>query len=67
VIVDTTHQFYYVDVVDPTLRELDQFQTFSNKVMDVVHKEHMVTFHKQLLYMQFVLVPIISIGGSNSL
>jgi hypothetical protein len=45
-VVDTAHQFYYVDVVDLVLRDLDQIETLNNKVMDVVHKEHMTIFHK---------------------
>jgi hypothetical protein len=35
-VVDTTHQLYYADVVDPTLRDLNQLETLSNKVVDIV-------------------------------
>jgi hypothetical protein len=35
-VVDITHQLFYADVVDPTLRDLDQLETLSNKTMDVV-------------------------------
>jgi hypothetical protein len=34
--IDITHQLYYADVVDPTLRDLDQLGTLNNKAMDVV-------------------------------
>ncbi len=46
--IDIAHQLYYVDVVDPTLKDSNQLETLSNKAMDVIHKEHMTTFHKQL-------------------
>jgi hypothetical protein len=36
VVVDTTHQLYYADVVDPTLRDLDQLETLSSKAMDII-------------------------------
>jgi hypothetical protein len=49
VAIDTAHQLYYVDVVDPALKDPSQLETLSNKVMDLVYKEHMTTFHKQLL------------------
>jgi hypothetical protein len=49
VVVDTPHQFYYVDVVDLALRDLNQLETLNNKAMDMVDKEHMIVFHKQLL------------------
>jgi hypothetical protein len=46
--IDTTHQFYYANVVDPTLKDLDQLETLNNKAVDVVDKKHMTIFHKQL-------------------
>ncbi len=45
-VVDIARQLYYSDVVDPTLRDLNQLETL--KAMDVVQKEYMTTFHKQL-------------------
>jgi len=50
VAIDITHQLYYADVMDPTLRDSDQLETLNNKAMDVFHKEHMIIFHKQIPY-----------------
>jgi hypothetical protein len=49
VAVDIAHQLYYLDVVDPTLKDPNHLETLSNKAMDAVHKEHMTTFHKLFL------------------
>ncbi len=34
--------------VDLILKDPDQLEPLNNKAMDVVHEEHMITFHKQL-------------------
>jgi hypothetical protein len=46
VAIDIAHQLYYADVVDLTLRNLDQLETLNNKAMDVIRKKHMTIFHK---------------------
>jgi hypothetical protein len=47
-VVDTAHQLYYVNVVDLVLKDPYQLEILSNKVMDVVRKEHIISFHKWL-------------------
>ncbi len=36
VVVDTGHQLYYLDVVNQTMKDLDELETLNNKAMDVV-------------------------------
>jgi hypothetical protein len=47
-VVDIAHQFYYSDVVEPTLKDPNQLETLNNNAMDAVRKEHMTNFHKWL-------------------
>jgi len=47
-VVDTTHQLYYANVVDLVLKDPYQLETLNNKAMDAVRKEHMIAFHKRL-------------------
>jgi hypothetical protein len=46
--LDTPHQMYFVDVLDPNQWDLDQLKSLSTKVMEVICKEHMIAFHKCL-------------------
>jgi hypothetical protein len=48
-VVDTAHQLYYADVIDLALKDPDWLETLSKKAMDMICKEHMTIFHKQLL------------------
>ncbi len=71
-VVDIAHQLYYANVVDPALKDPDQLETLSNKVMDMVHKEHMTSFHKWLpvrdpsLGPEFLQEVLIHYEGANS-
>jgi hypothetical protein len=39
--IDTPHQMYFVDVLDPNQWDLDQLKSLSTKVIEVVCKGHM--------------------------
>ncbi len=46
IIVDITHCLYYVDVPDPTFRDLEMLVSLNNKAMESVKKEHMIAFYE---------------------
>jgi hypothetical protein len=47
-IMDVAHCLYYVDVLDPTFHDPKMLAFSSNKAMESVQKEHIITFHKRL-------------------
>jgi hypothetical protein len=48
VAIDIAHQLYYAAATNLALRDSDQLEILNNKAMDMVSKEHMNVFHKQL-------------------
>jgi hypothetical protein len=48
VAIDIAHCLYYVDVLNPTLRNSKMLVLLDNKAKESVQKEHMTTFHKRL-------------------
>jgi hypothetical protein len=59
--IDTTHQFYYVDVVDPSLKDLDQ-QSYGHNPQGTYD-----CFPQVASCMRSFIGPKVLIGGSNSL
>jgi len=46
--MDAAHRLYYEKVFDLALHDPKVLSSLSNKAMESVRKEHMITFHKKL-------------------
>jgi hypothetical protein len=47
--MDATHRLHFAKVLDLALHDPEVLFSLTNKAMESVWKEHMITFHKKLL------------------